>query len=43
MATFSLRQMKEDDFGRVEEWNFSEEIQEAEMIEDTPKKKTKKT
>ena len=42
MATFSLRQMKDDDFGKVEEWNFNEDIQEAEMIEDIPKRKTRK-
>ena len=39
MATFSLRQTKEDGFGKIEEWSFSEDIQEAEMIENTPKKK----
>ena len=42
MATFSLRQTKEDGFGKIEEWSFSEDIQEAEMIENTPKKKTGK-
>jgi hypothetical protein len=42
MATFSLRQMKEDDFGKVEEWNYSEEVQEAEMVEEVPKKKARK-
>ena len=40
MATFSLRQMKEDDFGKVEEWSFTEQVQEAEMVEDIPKKNT---
>jgi uncharacterized oligopeptide transporter (OPT) family protein len=42
MATFSLRQMKEDDFGKVEEWSFTEQVQEAEMVEDIPKKDTGK-
>ena len=42
MATFSLRQTKEKDFGKIEEWSFSEDIQEAEMVLDLPKKKTEK-
>jgi len=42
MATFSLRQMKEDDFGKVEEWSFTEQVQEAEMVKDIPKKDTRK-
>ena len=42
MATFSLRQTKEKDFGKIEEWSFSEDIQEAEMVLDLPKKKSKK-
>jgi OPT family oligopeptide transporter len=41
MATFSLRQMKNKDFGKVEEWNF-DDVQDAEMVEETPKKKTPK-
>ena len=40
MATLSLRQTNNDDFGKVEEWDFEEEIQDAEMIVETPKKKT---
>ena len=39
MATLSLRQTNNDDFGKVEEWDFEEEIQDAEMIGETPKKK----
>jgi OPT family oligopeptide transporter len=39
MATFSLRQMKNKDFGKVEEWDF-DDVQDAEMVEETPKKKT---
>jgi uncharacterized oligopeptide transporter (OPT) family protein len=42
MATFSLRQMKEKDFGKIEEWSFSEEVQEAEMVEDIAEKKARK-
>jgi OPT family oligopeptide transporter len=41
MATFSLRQMKNKDFGKVEEWDF-DDVQDAEMVEETPKKKTPK-
>ena len=41
MATFSLRQMNNKDFGKVEEWNF-DDVQDAEMVEETPKKKTPK-
>ena len=39
MATFSLKQMNNKDFGKVEEWNF-DDVQDAEMVEETPKKKT---
>jgi len=41
MATFSLKQMNNKDFGKVEEWDF-DDVQDAEMVEETPKKKTKK-
>ena len=41
MATFSLRQMKNKDFGKVEEWDF-DDVQDAEMVEETLKKKTPK-
>ena len=41
MATFSLRQMTNKDFGKVEEWDF-DDVQDAEMVEETPKKKTPK-
>ena len=41
MATFSLRQMNNKDFGKVEEWDF-DDVQDAEMVEETPKKKTPK-
>ncbi len=41
MATFSLKQMKNKDFGKVEEWDF-DDVQDAEMVEETPKKKTPK-
>ena len=41
MATFSLRQMKNKDFGKVEEWDF-DDVQDAEMVEETPKKKAPK-
>ncbi|PBO81289.1 MAG: hypothetical protein COC13_03250, partial [Methanobacteriota archaeon] len=39
MATFSLKQMNSKDFGKVEEWDF-DDVQDAEMVEETPKKKT---
>ncbi len=39
MATLSLRQTNNDDFGKIEEWDFEEEIQDAEMIVEAPKKK----
>ena len=39
MATFSLKQMNNKDFGKVEEWDF-DDVQDAEMVEETPKKKT---
>ena len=43
MATLSLRQTNNDDFGKIEEWDFEEEIQDAEMIGESPKrKKTRK-
>ena len=38
MATFSLRQMKNKDFGKVEEWDF-DDVQDAEMVDEAPKKK----
>ena len=41
MATFSLRQMNNKDFEKVEEWDF-DDVQDAEMVEETPKKKTPK-
>ena len=37
MATFSLKQMNNKDFGKVEEWDF-DDVQDAEMVEETPKK-----
>ena len=39
MATFSLRQMNNDDFGKIEEWDFDDDIQDAEMVPDKPRKK----
>ncbi|MED6306191.1 MAG: oligopeptide transporter, OPT family [Candidatus Thermoplasmatota archaeon] len=46
MAGFSLKQMNDKDFGKVEEWNF-DDVQDAEMVDEAPKmkpskKKTKK-
>ena len=42
MATLSLRQTNNNDFGKlVDEWNYEEEIQDAEMV-DSPKTKTRK-
>ena len=40
MATFSMRQMNDNDFGKIEEWDFDDEIQDAEMVDETPKKKS---
>ena len=42
MATLSLRQTNNDDFGKIEEWDFEEEIQDAEMITETPNKRKRK-
>jgi putative OPT family oligopeptide transporter len=42
MATFSMRQMNNDNFGKIEEWDFDDEIQDAEMVDEIPKKKTRK-
>ena len=41
MATFSLKQINNKDFGKVEEWDF-DDVQDAEMVEETPKKNTPK-
>ena len=41
MAGFSLRQMNDKDFGKVEEWNF-DDVQDAEMVDEAPKKKPSK-
>ena len=41
MAGFSLRPMNEKNFGKMEDWGV-EEIQDAEMVDDTPKKKNRK-
>ena len=41
MAAFSLRQVNEKDFGKVEDWNF-DDVQDAEMVDEAPKKKTRK-
>jgi len=41
MAGFSLRPMSEDNFGKIDDWDF-EEVQEAEMVEEKPKKKKTK-
>ena len=42
MATLSLRQTNNNDFGKVvDEWNYEEEIQDAEMV-DSPKSKARK-
>ena len=40
MAGFSLRPMNEDNFGKIEDWDF-DDVQEAEMVEEKPKKKKK--
>lgn len=42
MATFSMRQMNNDNFGKIEEWDFDDGIQDAEMVDEIPKKKTRK-
>ena len=42
MATFSMKQMNNDNFGKIEEWDFDDEIQDAEMVDEIPKKKTRK-
>ena len=39
MATFSMRQMNNDNFGKIEEWDFNDDIQDAEMVDEVPKKK----
>mgnify|MGYP003322923295 FL=1 len=41
MAGFSLRQINEKDFGKVEDWDF-DDVQDAEMVDEAPKKKTRK-
>ena len=41
MARLSLQQTSNENFGIVEKWEF-QDVQEAEMIEEKPKKKTKK-
>ena len=41
MAGFSLKPMSEENFGKMEEWDF-EDVQEAEMVEEKPKKKRTK-
>ena len=40
MATFSMRQMNDDNFGKIEEWDFDDKIQDAEMVDEVPKKKS---
>ena len=40
MATFSMRPINNDNFGKIEEWNFDDEIQDAEMVDEVPKKKS---
>jgi len=39
MATLSLRQITNENFGKVEEWDFEDDIQDAEMVTDKPRKK----
>jgi len=39
MATLSLRQITNENFGKVEEWDFEDDIQDAEMVPDKPRKK----
>ena len=39
MARFSLKGTENSDTFKTEEWSFEEEIQEAEMVEKTSKKK----
>ena len=41
MAMLSLRQTENEDFGRIEEWAFEDNIQDAEMIEKKSNKKNK--
>ena len=41
MAGFSLRPMNETNFGKEEDWNL-DEVQDAEMVEEQPKKKNPK-
>ena len=38
MIGFSLRQTEDENFGKIEEWKF-DDIQDAEMVEEKPKKK----
>ena len=38
MAGLSLRQISDNEFGKEEEWGF-DDIQDAEMVEEKPKKK----
>ena len=38
MIRFSLRQTEDENFGKIEEWKF-DDIQDAEMVEEKPKKK----
>ena len=42
MATLSLRQTNNENFGKIENWDFDDDIQDAEMVEDSPKKKSRK-
>ena len=41
MAMLSLRQTENEDFGKIEEWAFEDNIQDAEMIEKKSNKKNK--
>ena len=41
MAMLSLRQTENEDFGKIEEWAFEDNIQDAEMIEKESNKKNK--
>ena len=44
MATLSLRQTNNNDFGKVaDEWNYEEEIQDAEMVDSSESKTRKKS
>ena len=38
MAVLSLRQTESEDFGKIEEWAFEDNIQEAEMVEEKSSK-----